>query len=395
MFDHLQIYSTRERTLVGCADAVLGIAGPALRFVQPAAASGLPRSILFLRLERIGDLLMTLGPLDTLRARAPEAKIHLVVGRWNADVAALITSVDSWESLDAPWLARGSSADAPATLARRASRWRERRFDLALNAEPDIRSNTLLALSGARRRVGFRSGGGGSLLTDALDYDPRAHTSDNISRLIDTALPVSGEHRDAPAHARLRIPDDARREAQRLLGDVSEATMRIGVHVSGGRPVKQWALERFAEAATRLAREHRAAIVLTGTADDRTLTDRVAGLMPADVRRLNLAGTMTLPVFGGLLESMDLLVTGDTGPMHLAAAVGTPLVAIFGPSDPARYGPLSARARIVTADLWCRPCNRVRLPPARCSRGTPDCLALITVDMVVDAARATLSDARR
>jgi ADP-heptose:LPS heptosyltransferase len=230
-------------------------------------------------------------------------------------------------------------------------------------------------------------------LTDALDYDPRAHAADNIGRLLDMAFSGSaGDRHSAPPRTRLRIPDEARREAHRLLGGDADRRMRIGVHVSGGRPVKQWAPERFAETATRLAREHGAAIVLTGTADDRALTDRVAALMPPDVRTLNLAGAMTLPVFGGLLESVNLLVTGDTGPMHLAAAVGTPLVAIFGPSDPDRYGPLSTRARIVTADLWCRPCNRVRLPPARCSHGTPDCLDLVSVEMVVDAARAVLED---
>jgi len=72
--------------------------------------------------------------------------------------------------------------------------------------------------------------------------------------------------------------------------------------------------------------------------------------------------------------------------MHLAAAVGTPVVVLFGPSDPSRYAPLTDRARIVTIDLWCRPCNRVRWPPARCVGRVPDCLSGIDVDQVCQAA---------
>jgi ADP-heptose:LPS heptosyltransferase len=72
--------------------------------------------------------------------------------------------------------------------------------------------------------------------------------------------------------------------------------------------------------------------------------------------------------------------------MHLAAAVGTPVVGIFGPSDPVRYGPLIDRRRIVTVDLWCRPCNRVRKPPERCTGRVPDCLSLLETDAVYQAA---------
>jgi ADP-heptose:LPS heptosyltransferase len=76
--------------------------------------------------------------------------------------------------------------------------------------------------------------------------------------------------------------------------------------------------------------------------------------------------------------------------MHLAAAVGTPVVAVFGPSTPVRYGPLASNAHVVRVDLPCSPCNRIRKPPARCAGHTPDCLEAIPAARVIDAARATL-----
>ena len=101
---------------------------------------------------------------------------------------------------------------------------------------------------------------------------------------------------------------------------------------------------------------------------------------------IDLAGSLDLMTLAAVLERLDVYVTGDTGPMHLAAAVATPVVAVFGPSDPIRYAPRDGRHRIVRVDLPCSPCNRIRLPPARCVGHTPDCLEGIGVDMVYRAA---------
>jgi ADP-heptose:LPS heptosyltransferase len=299
-----------------------------------------------------------------------------------------VPGIDSHETLDVPWLARNPAGASKVELLRRAWAWRARGFELAINFEPDIRSNLLLALSGAPRRVGFISGGGGRLLTESLEFDRTAHTADNALRLVDAALPRGGGD-VAFGRDRLLIPDAARREALNLL-EAAGPSLLVGVHVSGGRAVKQWHVERFAQVATSLARRLGASIVLTGAPEDKLLVDRLASMLPVGVRALDVAGTISLPVLAALLERLNLLVTGDTGPMHLAAAVGTPVVAIFGPSDPARYGPLSDRAHVVTADLWCRPCNRVRRPPERCTGRIPDCLRAIDAETVVAAAERLL-----
>ena len=93
-------------------------------------------------------------------------------------------------------------------------------------------------------------------------------------------------------------------------------------------------------------------------------------------------------MLAAVLHAAALLLTGDTGPMHLAAAVGTPVLAVFGPSMPWRYGPLVEPHRVVRVDLPCSPCNRIRLPPERCQGHTPDCLAEVHVEAVVAAGRS-------
>lgn len=394
MFDHLQIYDSHERRIVGWADLLLKVVAAVSRWLPARPPGASPRRVLLLRLERIGDLLMTLGAIEAVRTRAPGAGVHLVVGSWNASVARLLPGIDSLETLDVSWLARHDAGASLAALVRRAWAWRAQDFDLALNFEPDIRSNLLMALSGASRRVGFSSGGGGACLTNALAYAPGLHAAANALRLVDAALPAAGTTEPGTPRPRLSVPDQARREARRLLGNESAGRLLVGVHASGGRPIKQWHMDRFAQVATRLARELTATIVLTGTPEDRPLVEHITAAMPPDIRTLDVAGSMDLPVFAALLEHLNLFVTCDTGPMHLAAAVGTPVVALFGPSDPRRYGPLAEQARVVTADLWCRPCNRVRRPPARCVGHVPDCLNGIDVETICSAASDLLNRRR-
>jgi ADP-heptose:LPS heptosyltransferase len=103
-----------------------------------------------------------------------------------------------------------------------------------------------------------------------------------------------------------------------------------------------------------------------------------------------VSGEADLLMAAAVIQRLDLLVIGDTGPMHLANAVGTPIVAIFGPSDPRRYAPRGVRDTLIRVDLPCSPCNRIRRPPGRCVGHTPDCLAGVEVSQVLAAIDETL-----
>jgi ADP-heptose:LPS heptosyltransferase len=382
----LQIYDPRERRLVAAADLALSaISAPRVLWrsqVPPPA----PRRILLLRLERIGDLVMVFPAIADVRANAPAAEIDLVVGSWNLPIARTIPAVSRVEALDARWLVRGAGGLHLGQLMRRAHAWRRRQYDLAVNFEPDIRSNLLVAASGARFTAGYASGGGGSLLDRALDYDPSAHTTDNARRLVAAVMGGEGSRR---IHQPLTIPEPARQDASRRLTRRSAGPL-VGIHVSGGRAIKQWAPERFAEVARRLADERGATIVLTGAPEDARLVGSLRSALGARPV-IDVSGDVDLATLTALLGELDLFVTGDTGPMHLAGAVGTPVVAIFGPSDPARYALRGPHDRVVRVDLPCSPCNRIRRPPDRCVGHTPDCLVGVTAADVFDAAAATLA----
>ncbi|MEN3338553.1 MAG: heptosyltransferase [Acidobacteriota bacterium] len=381
----LQIYDPRERALVSAADRTLAIAAGILKPFRPRRPPAAPARILLLRLERIGDLLMALPAIADVRALAPLARIDLVVGSWNADMARAVTAVSGVKVLNAGWLARGETGLGLPSLLRAAREWRQEHYDLGINFEPDIRSNLLLAVSGSSWTAGFTSGGGGAVLDAAIAYDPHTHTTDNARRLVGAVLghTPAGETRGAI----LDIPASSHDVAAARLGEPDRPL--VGMHVSGGRAIKQWPPARFAEVGRRLI-ETGATVVLTGSPADRVLIDQVtADLPPSGV--IDVAAELGLVELAAILQRLDLLVTGDTGPMHLAAAVGTPVVAVFGPSDPARYAPTGPKDHIVRVDLPCSPCNRIRLPPARCIGHTPDCLSSISADRVLAAVMTVLA----
>ena len=398
MFDHLQIYDARERIAVGVADTALrgvaAIASLGRREVPPTI-----RRILLLRIERIGDLLMTLGPIGAVRDAFPGAEIDLVVGSWNASIASVIPGVDRVETIDAPWLARGGAGATWAAMLAQARGWRARRYDLAINFEGDIRSHALMARSGAPLRIGFDHAGGGPLLTHVVPFDPSRHTSANAQALVECAVraapaaPMVTPPGDVPAPQRLHLAAMHTEAARlRLEHEGWRGERLVAMHASGGRAVKQWHPDRFGSAISMIAADHGATIVLTGAPGDRALVDAARAAIDPDRTVIDLTGDVDLLTLAAVLARCEVYLTGDTGPMHLAAAVGTPIVAVFGPSMPWRYGPLAPHVRVVRIDLPCAPCNQIRLPPERCRRHVPDCLDGIGVQLVVNAARDLARD---
>jgi hypothetical protein len=218
------------------------------------------------------------------------------------------------------------------------------------------------------------------------------------------AAPGTSPHGGAPSLRRtIAVPVSARAVARERLASAGTRAEEvgptgaapgggrplIGLHASGGRAIKQWPPERFGEAVGRLAQEAGAAVLLTGAPADRALVDRARAALPPGLPVVDAVGEADLVTLAALLERCAVYVTGDTGPMHLAAAVGTPVVAVFGPSEERRYAPLVHARRIVRRedDMPCMPCNRIRRPPARCTGHTPACLDGIAADQVYRAAR--------
>jgi ADP-heptose:LPS heptosyltransferase len=386
-----RIYDPWERLLLGLADGagrLLFAAGRRLRR-RRAPGSAAVREVLVLRLDRIGDLVMSLPALFELRAALPGARIRLAVGRWAEDVARL-APVDEVLVWSAPWAGRGSEgALSLAALVRLSRGLSVRAPDLALDLQGDVRAALLMWLTGARRRVGYANTGGAYLLTDVLPIDESVSWVEQNRRAV--AHAVGGAAAGAACFPAALADREGGRALLAGIGVAGRSPL-VAIHPSGGRAIKQWPIARWNEVARRLQREHSATILITGSLADRALAGEVGRDLPDPA--LDLTGRLSARETMAVLSCVDLFLSPDTGPMHMACAVGAPSVSVFGPSDPARYfsgGGNPGRHVVVRAELWCSPCNLIRKPPAECARtDAPECLRLVGVDDVMRAAAALL-----
>ncbi|GMR24669.1 MAG: lipopolysaccharide heptosyltransferase II [Acidobacteriota bacterium] len=377
-----RIYDPRERVALGAFDFLLRAASPVLG-LRPRR-DGLDvrdvKRILALRLDRLGDFLTTLPALKALRAAAPGAHLELAVGSWNEPIARRLPFVDSVRIVDTPWAAWGKQVrfqDARKAL-------RGDTPDLAIDFQGDVRVLLLMASTRATLRAGYGDTGGGYLLTHRGQWDETKSWYWQNLELVRTLYP-DVDNELSPVN--FVTPED-REHAKPLIGTSSRPL--IGIHPSAGRAVKQWELEKFAALADELSA--RARVIVTGASADRALVETIAA--KATSKPETLVGT-DLATFAAVVERFDVFVTGDTGPMHLSHAVGTSNVAIFGPSDPVRYGPSDNDAvwrHVVRQAVYCSPCNMIRRPPTECARATaPECIAGISVEQVLAAVADALA----
>jgi heptosyltransferase-2/heptosyltransferase-3 len=385
----LRLADPLERALAAALDlpARLRAAGT----VAPIEAAAV-RDALVLRLDRIGDVLMSLPALADLRAALPAARIRLAVGRWSEEVArrAPVDEVLVWS---APWAGRrGEGAARWPALVRAARALAKAPPDVALDLQADARANVLLRLTGAPVRVGYANTGGGAWLTHLVPLDETLPWVEQNRRAVEV---VTGPRRAA---APIALADAARGRA--VLGREGLGGRRplVGIHPSGGRTIKQWPVERWQAVARRLQEEKGASIVITGGAADRDLARALAGGVTGAV---DLAARLSVPEMLDVVAALDLFLSPDTGPMHMACAAGTPSVAVFGPSAAERYfsaalSPRPERHVVVRRELWCAPCNLIRRPPEECVADvTPECLRIVAADDVYARAAALLDGAAR
>lgn len=344
-----------------------------------------PQRILLIKPSSLGDIVHALPVLAALRRRWPRAHIAWLVGDAFAPLLDGHPLLDEVIRFDRRRFGRmWYSPAAFVAFWRFVAQVRRRRFELVVDLQGLIRSGLLAWFSGAGRRVGFAAAREGAWLfyTQRVRCPAQARHAVDRNRCVADALGLEREPPGAPLAFPLAVSDAERAAARRLLAD---AGLPPGADVlavlPGARwPSKQWPAERFAELID-LVDDGRRRTVLLGAPDERALGARIAAACAT--APLNLIGRTSLRDLVAVLSLAQRVVCCDSGPMHIAAALHRPLVAIFGPTDPARTGPYSPAARVVRRDLPCMPCLR-----RTCPLGHHACLRELSAETVAGALRA-------
>lgn len=334
-------------------------------FARGPLANQDPRRILVLELWGTGDVVLATAAIAGLRQLYAGAEITLLGKAYAAtllqnhpEIHRVIPYAFPWTRFHRKYRVSFSQWREMGALI---CRLRSERFDLAVDVRGDPRSNLLMKLVGARRRLGYGCNGGAVFLTDALEPDVHhPHRVDEWNKL----LAYLG-YRGPELGPRLHVSEDERGWARRFLGQhgISAARDRVvGVHLGAGNLVKRWGVREFAEIARWLQRQYGARLVIFPDPDGYGRDIEVPGAL--------LLPTVSLREMMAVFSACQLLLCNDSGPMHIAAGLGVPVAAVFGPTDPALFRPWGEQHRVVIKDVCVhRPCwDRCVYPEPLCIR---------------------------
>jgi len=331
------------------------------------------RHILLIKPSSLGDIVHAMPTCAAIRRAYPKARLTWLVKREWASLVERIDGVDRvWpvESTAAGWLSQVSPL-------------RAERFDLVVDLQGLFRSAAIGRLSGSPLLVGFANGREGS----PWFYSKRVPVPQVEMHAVDRYLLVAkavGAGESGAPEFHFRIPQTDHEEVQRLLtrSGVMPGTSWVAMGVSARWPTKRWPVESFAEVADRLQQEESRAVVMIGGRKERADVAAVSAMMKTSA--IDLTGATTVGLLPALLSKASMLITNDSGPMHIAAAVGTPVVALFGPTSAVRTGPYGVGHEVLTGKVPCSPCFS-----RTCHNTLPlECLRRVSPEQVLTAARA-------
>ena len=313
-----------------------------------------PKRIVVIRLDRLGDVVLSLPVVQELRKHFPDVYIAMMVRPACVDVVRGHPAIDEVLVYDKDGLHRSLRATI-----RFARTVRKAQFDTAIILHPTNRSHCVAWLAGIPMRIGYRRKCGW-LLTYRLPHRKQEGAYHESLYSLELLRPLGIEAQDPQPFVAIQPEAVHRVEARLTEVGISPTDTIVAVHPSSSSISKRWMPERFAAVADQLATAHGVRICIVAGAESESVrsAQEMAGAMTQPV--LNLAGQLSIAESAALLKRSRLLISNDSGPVHLAAAVGTPVVAIFGRNQRGlsqrRWGPRGKGHVVLQKDVGCVTC---------------------------------------
>jgi lipopolysaccharide heptosyltransferase II len=349
------------------------------------------RNILAVRLDALGDVLMTTPALRALRGEHGERRVTLLTSPGGAAVAQMLPDVDDAIVYEAPWMKATALRSEAAYDQRMIALLKERQFDAAVIftvfSQNPLPAALLCYLAEIPLRLAHCRENPYQLLTDwVAECEPQAQVRHEVRRQLD--LVRSLEFQTADERLRLMPPAEAVEHVANLLHEIGLDNSRdwLVLHPGASAPSRRYPPELYAAAAQTLAAEYGLRVIFTGGVNETALVESIRSQITAET--ISLAGELSLAELAALIAAAPLLVTNNTGPAHIAAAVGTPVVDLYALTNP-QHTPWQVPQRTLFHDVPCKNCFK-----SICPQQHHDCLRLVTPAQVVEAVLSLLAEAR-
>jgi lipopolysaccharide heptosyltransferase II len=356
-----------------------------LSFRRSETAPEHPRKILLMKYFGIGSIVLATPLLSALRRRHPAATIGFLTLFCNRDVVERTGVVDNVYVLRTDGLGR-FAVDLLTAL----WRIRQTRYDVTIDMEFLARFSAITTyLSGSPVRIGFhmRELWRGNLLSHRVQYDQSRHITEVFAALAEPLGAKVQDYRLLPPVTTAAEESSAGRILQNLGITDGELLILVNVNASDLSVERRWPVEHFRLLAGALLRELRARVAFIGAKSERGYVDQVLSGIAPSAGVINLAGKTSLGELLCVMKRAGLLVTNDSGPLHLAAALGVPTVSLFGPETPALYGPRGGDALVFYQGINCSPCLSVLNAKTAPCAGENICMRALGYETVLDGIR--------
>jgi heptosyltransferase-2 len=329
----------------------------------------------------IGDAVMTMPALRALKRSHGGRRISLLVKPW---VAPLF---EKDPNIDELILYSGEYGGLAGRL-KLVARLRKYGFCSAVLFQNAFDAAAIAFLAGIPERIGYRRDARGLLLTRAVPFDGKVRNLHHIDYYLNLLFEAGFETKKSPPWIYLSLGERLRARAS--LAHLKRPVVGLNPGAVYGSS-KRWSPERFAAVARRVIEEADGSAVVFGGPSETGIAEEILGRLPAPLgsRMLVMAGRTSLRELAALISECDVLVTNDSGPMHIGYAVGTPLVAVFGSTSPELTGPVGGGHRVIRKEVECAPCFE-----RECRRGDLICMDLVGVNEVFEAVKDLLKEGR-
>ncbi|MEG3616827.1 glycosyltransferase family 9 protein [Magnetovibrio sp. PR-2] len=344
------------------------------------------KKVLVVKFFGIGSLVIATPFFAEARKRFPNAQIHLLTLSSNRPVMGMIEDVDQVHYVDL-----GNNLFS-AVLAYVGTLWRTYwgRFDVLIDMEFYTRASAVVSLaSWSPVRIGYHAAGiyRGGLQNHRVTFNSYWHVTKNFMSLLE---PYGYDHSDDDVLPHLTIPDGLSEQAQAVIDNVGPRYIVVNVNAGELAFERRWYPKRFAELGQKLSQHYELPCVFIGAPSERAYVDAVvAQVLELGGRAVNTAGELDLCSMAQICREARLVISNDSGPLHVAAATGTPVVGFFGPETPTLYGPSGSGHLVFHENLSCSPCINIEQGKRlKCIHETTLCQEATTADFAFKAIQA-------